>query len=144
MINIKPILPSIKHEWLISSGDTRDYDFTFEDNDETEEPVADILPIDISYRGVGYVVYILPSREALFINEKLLKPFNIKSYEGPVFYVRNSPVYGNYLAIKDGLILKGIILPTKLIREDETDFVDVVRELYEVCTIEQANIERMA
>ena len=72
----------------------------------------------------------------MFINKKYLKPFVIETSGVSAFYVRTSQVGGNYLAVKDGMILKGIILPVKLVEKDrDTHFYRNLETLYEACSL---------
>ena len=91
---------------------------------------------EITHQGETYIPFILPNREVMFINKKYLKPFVIETSGVSAFYVRTSQICGNYLAVKDGMILKGIILPVKLVEKDrDTHFYRNLETLYEACSL---------
>lgn len=135
-INIKPVLPNVKDEWLIESNYTSTYaELDFEDTPKLYEEPCEHMPIDIIYGGHKCIPFLLPSREVMFIDEKYLKPFKIETSGVSIFYSRKSKIYGDYLVIKDGLIIKGIIMRNNLVEKEETHFFDNLRTLYEVCSL---------
>lgn len=135
-INIKPVLPNIKDEWLIESNYTSTYaELDFEDTPKLYEEPCEHMQIDIIYEGHKYIPFLLPSREVMFIDAKYLKPFKIETSGVSIFYSRKSKIYGDYLVIKDGLIIKGIIMRNNLVEKEETHFFDNLRTLYEVCKL---------
>jgi len=136
-VNIKPILPNSKGEWRVESNYTYTYSkLEFEDIVNYEE-LCDRLPeTEITHQGETYIPFILPNREVMFINKKYLKPFVIETSGVSAFYVRTSQICGNYLAVKDGMILKGIILPVELVEKDrDTHFYRNLKSLYEMCSL---------
>lgn len=140
-INVKPVLPARNPEWEIVSDNVKRYtEGYFDDNDYTEEPIEKILPLDFTYNGKDFETYVLNSRDVMFIDKSYLKPIDIRNSSGAVFYSRKSKTYGNYLAIKDGLMLKAIIMPKKLINADDTLFADLIDELHEICMIARSSI----
>lgn len=140
-INIKPVLPERKLEWKIVSDDVKRYiEVYFDDNDYTEEPIEKILPLDFTYNEKDFETYVLNNREVMFIDKRYLKPVDITSSSGATFYSRKSKIYGNYLCIKDGLMLKAIIMPTELVNADDTLFTDLIDELHELCMITRNSI----
>lgn len=144
-INIKPVLPNIKDEWLIESNYTSTYaELDFEDTPKLYEEPCEHMPIDIIYEGHKCIPFLLPSREVMFIDEKYLKPFKIETSGVSIFYSRKSKIYGDYLVIKDGLIIKGIIMRNNLVEKEETHFFDNLRTLYEVCQLTAYNHELYA
>jgi hypothetical protein len=139
-INIKPVLPNVKDEWLINSNYTSTYaELDFEDTPKVYEEPCEHMPIDIIYEGHKCIPFLLPSREVMFIDEKYLKPFKIETSGVNIFYSRKSKIYGDYLVIKDGLIIKGIIMRNNLVEKEETHFFDNLRTLYEVCSLKYYN-----
>lgn len=136
-VNIKPILPNAKGEWQVESNYTYTYsELDFEDIANYEEPCDRLPETEIIHQGETYIPFILPNREVMFINKKYLKPFVIETSGVSAFYVRTSQIYGNYLAVKDGMILKGIILPVELVEEDrDTHFYRNLKSLYEACSL---------
>lgn len=136
-VNIKPILPNAKGEWQVGSNYTYTYsELEFEDIANYEEPCDRLPETEIIHQGEMYIPFILPNREVMFINKKYLKPFVIETSGVSAFYVRTSQICGNYLAVKDGMILKGIILPVKLVEEDrDTHFYRNLESLYEACSL---------
>lgn len=140
-INIKPVLPERKTEWEIVSDDVKRYiEVYFDDNDYTEEPIEKILPLDFTYNEKDFETYVLNNRDVMFIDKSYLKPVDITSSSGATFYSRKSKIYGNYLCIKDGLMLKAIIMPTELVNADDTLFTDLIDELHELCMITRNSI----
>lgn len=140
-INVKPVLPARSPEWTIVSDNVKRYtEVYFDDNDYTEEPIEKILPLDFTYNEKDFETYVLNSRDVMFIDKSYLKPIDIGNSSGAVFYSRKSKIYGNYLAIKDGLMLKAIIMPTKLVNADDTLFADLIDELHELCMIARGSI----
>lgn len=140
-VNIKPILPNAKGEWKVESNYTYTYsELEFEDIANYEEPCDRLPETEITHQGETYIPFILPNREVMFINKKYLKPFVIETSGVSAFYVRTSQICGNYLAVKEGLILKGIVLPMKLVEKDkDTHFFKNLETLYEVCSLEYYN-----
>lgn len=136
-VNIKPILPNRKDEWQVESNYTYTYsELEFEDIANYEEPCDKLQETEITHQGETYIPFILPNREVMFINKKYLKPFVIETSGVSAFYVRTSQICGNYLAVKDGMILKGIILPVKLVEKDrDTHFYRNLETLYEACSL---------
>ena len=140
-INVKPVLPARSPEWEIVSDNVKRYtEVYFDDNDYTEEPIEKILPLDFTYNDKDFETYVLNSRDVMFIDKSYRKPIDITNSSGAVFYSRKSKIYGNYLAIKDGLMLKAIIMPKKLINADDTLFADLIDELHELCMIARSSI----
>ena len=136
-VNIKPILPNRKDEWQVESNYTYTYsELEFEDIANYEEPCDKLPETEITHQEETYIPFILPNREVMFINKKYLKPFVIETSGVSAFYVRTSQIGGNYLAVKDGMILKGIILPVKLVEKDrDTHFYRNLETLYEACSL---------
>ena len=136
-VNIKPILPNAKGEWQVESNYTYTYsELEFEDIANYEEPCDRLPETEITHQGETYIPFILPNREVMFINKKYLKPFVIETSGVSAFYVRTSQICGNYLAVKDGMILKGIILPVELVEKDkDTHFYRNLETLYEACSL---------
>lgn len=136
-VNIKPILPNAKGEWQVGSNYTYTYsELEFEDIANYEEPCDRLPETEIIHQGEMYIPFILPNREVMFINKKYLKPFVIETSGVSAFYVRTSQICGNYLAVKDGMILKGIILPVELVEKDrDTHFYRNLESLYEMCSL---------
>ena len=136
-VNIKPILPNAKGEWQVESNYTYIYpELKFEDIANYEEPCDRLPETEITHRGETYIPFILPNREVMFIDKKYLKPFIIETSGVSVFYVRTSQIFGNYLVVKDGMILKGIILPVELVGKDrDTHFYRNLETLYEACSL---------
>ena len=136
-VNIKPILPNGKGEWQVESNYTYTYsELEFEDIANYEEPCDRLPEIEITHQGETYIPFILPNREVMFIDKKYLKPFVIEESGVSVLYVRTSQICGNYLAVKDGMILKGIILPVELVEKDkDTHFYRNLESLYEACSL---------
>ena len=139
-INVKPVLPARSPEWEIVSDNVKRYtEVYFDDNDYTEEPIEKILPLDFTYNEKDFETYVLNSRDVMFIDKSYLKPIDIGNSRA-VFYSRKSKIYGNYLAIKDGLMIKAIIMPKKLINAEDTLFADLIDELHEICMIARSSI----
>lgn len=136
-VNIKPILPNAKGEWQVGSNYTYTYsELEFEDIANYEEPCDRLPETEITHQGETYIPFILPNREVMFIDKKYLKPFVIETSGVSAFYVRTSQICGNYLAVKDGMILKGIILPVELVEKDrDTHFYRNLESLYEACSL---------
>ena len=136
-VNIKPILPNSKGEWRVESNYTYTYSkLEFEDIVNYEELCDRLQETEITHQGETYIPFILPNREVMFINKKYLKPFVIETSGVSAFYVRTSQICGNYLAVKDGMILKGIILPVELVEKDrDTHFYRNLKSLYEMCSL---------
>lgn len=140
-INVKPVLPARSPEWEIVSDNVKRYtEVYFDDNDYTEEPIEKILPLDFTYNEKDFETYVLNSRDVMFIDKSYLKPIDIGNSSGAVSYSRKSKIYGNYLAIKDGLMIKAIIMPKKLINAEDTLFADLIDELHEICMIARSSI----
>lgn len=140
-INIKPVLPASNLEWNIVSDNVKRYtEVCLYDSEYTEEPIEKILPLDFTYNDKDFETYVLNSREVMFIDKSYLKPIDITSSGGAIFYSRKSKIYGNYLAIKDGLMLKAIIMPTELVNAEDTLFADLINELHELCMITRNSI----
>lgn len=137
-VNIKPILPNAKGDWQVESNYTYTYsELDFEDIANYEEPCDRLPETEITYKEETYIPFISPNREVMFINKRYLKPFIIETSGVSAFYIRTSEVYGNYLAVKDGMILKGIVLPAALVQKNEEGsyFYSNLKTLYEICSL---------
>lgn len=136
-VNIKPILPNAKGEWQVESNYTYTYsELEFEDIANYEEPCNRLPETEIIHNFRNYIPFILPNREVMFIDKKYLKPFSYETNGEIGFYARKSRVCGDYLAVKEGMILKGIVLPVKLVEKDkDTHFYRNLETLYEACTL---------
>lgn len=137
-INILPILPGRSESWQVGSNYTYTYsELDFEDTARSdEEPCERIAAMEIIYNEETYIPFISPNREVMFINKKFLKPFDYEKNGEIAFYARKSEICGYYLAVKEGLILKGIVLPMKLVEKDkDTHFFKNLETLYEACSL---------
>ena len=137
-INILPVLPGRSESWQVESNYTYTYsELDFEDTASSDEDYCDrIAAIEIIYNEEIYIPFVSPNREVMFINKKFLKPFNYEKNGEIAFYARKSRIYGYYLAVKEGLILKGIVLPMKLVEKDkDTHFFKNLETLYKVCSL---------
>ena len=108
-----------------------EYDFS----DATKyENLLEPYPIEISAYG-GIIVPIVTSLGVVFINKKYLKPFE-DSERGVDLYERVNDAGRLYIAVKDGFMLCGIILPIDIINEE---FAGQLKKLYELTNVSLQN-----
>lgn len=75
------------------------------------------------------------SHGMIYINEKYLKPF-ADAENGVQLYERYTPDGEVYIAVKEGFLLTGIILPYDIVTED---FVEALKVIYEFSALSAEN-----
>ena len=75
------------------------------------------------------------SHGMIYINEKYLKPF-ADAENGVQLYERYTPGGEVYIAVKEGFLLTGIILPYDIVTED---FVEALKVIYELSALSAEN-----
>ena len=75
------------------------------------------------------------SHGMIYINEKYLKPF-ADAENGVQLYERYTPGGEVYIAVKEGFLLTGIILPDDIVTED---FVEALKVIYELSALSAEN-----
>lgn len=106
--NIKPILDK-GDSWFLSNINTANIkDFSFADTYPFEEMA---ITHDITFNYIDKTISLFSKKDGstILIDEKLLIPF-IEKDADIKFYIRNNGKF-DYLAIKRGLILIGVVLP---------------------------------
>lgn len=71
----------------------------------------------------------------VYINEKYLKPFS-DAENGVQLFERHTPGGGIYIAVKEGFLLTGIILPYDIVTPD---FVEELKRIYELSALAAEN-----
>lgn len=105
----------------------------FEDNDPLEVPLERV-PLGIEYAGDKLLPFIGEDRRVIYIKADHLTPF-ADSKEGYGLYLRGDGSV-NYVAVKKGLLLIGIIIPCRI--EFQDIFVNAISEL-----VASANLARV-
>nr|DAI22087.1 MAG TPA: hypothetical protein [Caudoviricetes sp.] len=106
--NIKPILDK-GDSWFLSNINTANIkDFSFADTYPFEEMA---ITHDITFNYIDKTISLFSRKDGstILIDEKLLIPF-IEKDADIKFYIRNNAKF-DYLAVKRGLILIGVVLP---------------------------------
>lgn len=106
--NIKPILDK-GDSWFLSNINTANIkDFSFADTYPFEEMA---ITHDITFNYIDKTISLFSRKDGstILIDEKLLIPF-IEKDADIKFYIRNNGKF-DYLAVKRGLILIGVVLP---------------------------------
>lgn len=106
--NIKPILVS-GDNWILHQVNTEDIkDISFTDTYPLEEMA---ITNDITFNYIDKTISLFSRKDGstILIDEKLLLPFVEKDADIK-FYIRNNAKF-DYLAVKRGLILIGVVLP---------------------------------
>lgn len=106
--NIKPILDK-GDSWFLSNINTANIkDFSFADTYPFEEMA---ITHDITFNYIDKTISLFSKKDGstILIDEKLLIPF-IEKDADIKFYIRNNAKF-DYLAVKRGLILIGVVLP---------------------------------
>lgn len=106
---------------------------SFADATATETPL-EFGNISIYARG-RILAPIKTSLGIIYINEKYLKPFS-DAENGVQLYERYTPRGGVYIAVKEGFLLTGIILPYDIITKE---FVAELETIYKLSAIAAEN-----
>ncbi len=107
--------------------------YCFEDTDSGER-LLDRATLSVCAKG--HVVEPLKTSLGIaFINEKYLAPFG-DCVNGFELYERITPSGQVYIAVKEGFILLGVIMPYDLVNDE---FVDNLKSLFELSTVALAN-----
>jgi len=77
------------------------------DEDMREMPAA-LSTVTVTMQGLE-LVPAFAGGTMILVNARHLRP--LRDAENPAYFIRNSPI-GQYLAVKDGLFLEAVILPT--------------------------------
>lgn len=120
---LRALLDVDKSKWgqfIVKQVDTT---FSEEDNDPYEVPLTD-FGITISHAG-RELIPLVSAHKIYYIPAKYLKPFG--GVDDVLLYVRRFDSGGEYIAIKEGLLLRGIVLPCII---DNKDFVDSLGKVY--------------
>ncbi len=104
-------------------------------SDTTDDEIAlEFGSISIYKRG-RILSPIKTSLGIIYINEKYLKPFS-DSENGVQLFERHMPGGGIYIAVKEGFLLTGIILPYDIVT---SDFVEELKKIYELSALAAEN-----
>ena len=102
----------------------------FNDSSDTEV-MLDRVPIDLYISGHGVASYVGSSR-IIFVETRYLAPF-IKQEGGFELYERFTGTGKPYIAVKSGLFLIGVIMPSNgIISKDFTDNLEYIASLSRV------------
>lgn len=124
--NIKPILDK-GDSWFLSNINTANIkDFSFADTYPLEEMA---ITHDITFNYIDKTISLFSRKDGstILIDEKLLIPF-IEKDADIKFYIRNNAKF-DYLAIKRGLILIGVVLPLNVGEGFKKDIENINRLL---------------
>lgn len=106
---------------------------SFTDTTETENPL-ELGTISICARGRA-LSPLKTSLGIIYINQKYLKPFS-DAENGVQLYERYTPDGEIYIAVKEGFLLTGIILPYDIVTKE---FVDELKTIYELSSLAAEN-----
>jgi hypothetical protein len=106
---------------------------SFADTTASESPL-EFCNISICARG-RILAPIKTSLGITYINEKYLRPFS-DAENGIQLYERHTPGGEVYIAVKEGFLLTGIILPYDIITED---FVKELQNIYKLSAVAAEN-----
>ena len=90
--------------------------------------------IEVCVRG-RTLIPLTTSLGAVYINAKYLTPFS-DSEAGVQFYERHTASGGVYLAVKEGFLLTGIILPYDVVT---TEFIKELEQLHRMTALAESN-----
>ena len=124
--NIKPILDK-GDSWFLSNINTANIkDFSFADTYPLEEMA---ITHDITFNYIDKTISLFSRKDGstILIDEKLLIPF-IEKDADIKFYIRNNAKF-DYLAIKRGLILIGVVLTLNVVEVLKKDIENINRLL---------------
>lgn len=82
----------------------------------------------INWRGVA-LMPLTDGNELYYIQTRYLKPFN--DFEPLFCFRRTGSLGGGYIAVKEGMLIRGVILPYELISADEENYLEALRETYD-------------
>ena len=118
-----------RSKYFVEFGDTLPAAYSFFDT-AVGETLLEQYPIEVSVYG-GIVVPLVTSLGMVFINKDYLKPFkDIK--RGVDLYERINDAGELYIAVKDGFMLCGLILPLDIINKEFSDSLCKLAELTRV------------
>lgn len=118
-------IPEDKHNKFYYDERSLPNDFNFNDYDSSEIMLEREA---FSIAGAGYSVLPLKTKsEIIFANERYLKPFS--DMEQIELYLRKNNTDVPYIAVKNGMLLVGIIMPSDIISER---FLKNLESLYEM------------
>ena len=115
-----------RNGYEVINSDTLPRLFDYEDSTEKEEALETSF-IRINYCGTVFEAVATDSG-MVFIDIKLLKPFDDLE-NGIALFERRTVSGDTYIAVKSGLLLKGIILPAKCISERLSDELTRIAKL---------------
>lgn len=82
----------------------------------------------INWRGVS-LMPLTDGNELYYIQTRYLKPFN--DFE-PLFCLRRTSSLGSeYIAVKEGMLIRGVIMPYEFITADKENYLEALRETYD-------------
>lgn len=105
----------------------------FADTANLENPL-EFGNISIQARGRVFAP-LKTSLGVIYINEKYLKPFS-DAENGVQLYERYTPGGEIYIAVKDGFLLTGIIIPEDIVTKE---FVEELKTIYELSALAAEN-----
>jgi len=118
LLTIFDIPEDKRSKYYVEIGDKLPSAYDFSDASDGEA-MLEIYPIEVSAYG-GIVVPIVTSLGVVYINKKQLKPFD-DIERGVDLYERINDAGQLYIAVKDGFMLCGIILPLNIITKEFTE-----------------------
>ena len=81
----------------------------------------------INWRGVA-LMPLTDGNELYYIQTRYLKPFN--DFEPLFCFRRTDSLGGGYIAVKEGMLLRGVMMPYEFIRADEVEYLEALHDTY--------------
>jgi len=81
----------------------------------------------INWRGVA-LMPLTDGNELYYIQTRYLKPFN--DFEPLFCFRRTGSLGGGYIAVKEGMLLRGVMMPYEFIRADEVKYLEALHDTY--------------
>lgn len=132
-----PTLDKNIMQTLLDVGDDAWSSFTVSEQDfvsfDTEDNVIGerelrVTGLLINWRGVT-LMPLTDGNELYYIQTRYLKPFN--DFEPLFCFRRTGSLGGGYIAVKEGMLLRGVMMPYELISADEENYLEALRETYD-------------
>jgi hypothetical protein len=101
--------------------------FNTEDNEVGERELR-VIGLLLSWRGVS-LIPLTDGNELYYIRAQYLNPFNDFA---PLFYFRRTgSLGGGYIVAKEGMLIRGVIMPYEFLTADEENYLEALHTTYE-------------
>lgn len=131
-----PTLDKNIMQTLLDVGDDAWSSFTVSEQDfvsfDTEDNVIGERELRatgllINWRGVT-LMPLTDGNELYYIQTRYLKPFN--DFEPLFCFRRTGSLGGGYIAVKEDMLLRGVMMPYEFIRADEVEYLEALHDTY--------------